>query len=867
MPTIPGLQGRPRSGPAPWFALLAGLLLTLALWSYASRQVRREARAAFEAEVQRIQENLRGRLEAPVVAMEGCYGLFDASGTVRQEHWKAFVRRLNPRQRFPGMRSLGYAAVVREGETRAFEARATELWGLPVRLHGEKPLQPRPLHFPLLFMEPELLNFRNELLGIDLAFEPLRAEALLRAVRTGTVAATRPVTLRGQDTELYDQHPGVILYLPVYKRNLPAATPEEREAAVQGVVYGSFLSDLLIGGAARDTRDIAIRVEDRAAGGGPRLLDTYPAEFPAGGWGFERAVEFPIGQRIWVMQCTALPGFGKGFGDWGPPTILATGLVFTGLLFAFVRTQQLARGRAEELARALRDSETRFRMLANTTACIIVLYSDVIEYVNDFGCQFMKMKVDDILGKPFWSFVHPHDRDMVKQRGLARIRGEQVSETYEFRLVDGEGEVHWVDFTAGKIAWGERTLGMATVFDVTERVRAVEARLQIERKMFETQRLESLGLLAGGIAHDFNNLLGAVLGHVSLAKGSLPADHPGRRHIETIRETTLHAANLSRQLLAYSGRGTFVVEPLDLNQHVRDIRSLLDVSVSKDTAIRLELQEPLPTIQGDAGQLHQVVMNLVTNAAEAMEGPGEIKIRTSTRLLGAADLHGLAAAQGTAPGSFVCLEVADQGRGMDEATLAKIFDPFFSTKFAGRGLGLAAMQGIVQGHRGAIQVESEPGKGSRFRVFFPAQPSPAAPPPARGNSGSQAPLPASGGSRILLVEDEEALAEATMQILQRAGHEVVWAQNGAVAIERFLEGPDAFSLVLLDLTMPVMDGRECFRRLRQLRADLKVILASGWGGQEAGEAFGEGQLSGFLQKPYRGRDLLRAVAEALAPGA
>jgi len=250
-------------------------------------------------------------------------------------------------------------------------------------------------------------------------------------------------------------------------------------------------------------------------------------------------------------------------------------------------------------------------------------------------------------------------------------------------------------------------------------VRAEQERLALERKLLETQKLESLGVLAGGIAHDFNNLLAAVLGNVSLCSMQLPSDSPLRPYLSSI-ETTIHrAAELCKQMLAYSGRGRFQAQAVNLNVIIREMAELLRISINKRVRLELDLASGVPAVKGDATQLRQVIMNLIINASEAIAPhEGVIALKTSTVTVRADTGE---PASGVPDGEYVVLEVRDSGTGMDELTKARIFDPFFTTKFTGRGLGLAATQGIVRGHHGAIMVDTAPGKGSTFRVYLPPE--------------------------------------------------------------------------------------------------------------------------------------------------
>ena len=395
--------------------------------------------------------------------------------------------------------------------------------------------------------------------------------------------------------------------------------------------------------------------------------------------------------------------------------------------------------------------------------------------------------------------------------------------------------------------------------DITERKRAEQEKLEMERRLLHAQKLESMGILAGGIAHDFNNILAGIMGYADLAMVRLPASEPARADIEVIKKAVQRAADLTRQMLAYSGKGKFIVEPVDLSQVVEDSKKMLAMSVSKKATVTYNLAANLPVIQADASQMRQVVMNLVINASEALgEQGGVIAVSTRYDPCEAKDLAGMGLGQDLPEGLYVCLEVADTGCGMDEQTLAKIFDPFFTTKFTGRGLGLAAVHGIVRGHKGAIQVSSEPGKGTTFRVLFPAS-GPAAP-AARSEPAA---TPGRSSGTVLVVDDEEMIRISAQRMIERAGFSVLTAGGGREAIRLFREHQNEVNCVLLDLTMPDLDGAETFRELRRIRPDVRVILTSGYSEEAATERFAGQGLAGFIQKPYQLETLIARIQEAL----
>ncbi|HJW32542.1 MAG TPA: PAS domain-containing protein [Holophagaceae bacterium] len=389
--------------------------------------------------------------------------------------------------------------------------------------------------------------------------------------------------------------------------------------------------------------------------------------------------------------------------------------------------------------------------------------------------------------------------------------------------------------------------------DITERVR-------MEESLRQTQRLESLGVLAGGIAHDFNNLLTTVLGNASLGGLALPPESPGRPYLDRIEEATVRAADLTRQLLAYAGKGNFVKITVDLNRAVQEMTQLLSVSISKKAALRFDLSEIKPKVEADPSQIQQLIMNLVTNASEAIgeETSGLITVRTGLQHLDEHYIQNLALAFPVEPGLYATLEVSDTGCGMSAETQAKIFDPFFTTKFTGRGLGLSAMMGILRTHHGSLKLYSEVGRGTTFKLFLPAVGATWEDPEAQTDPG----LWRTHG-RILVVDDEVGARTVTRQMAEHIGLEVVEACDGREAVELFKAHQGQLRLVIMDLTMPHMDGREAFRRFREVDATVPVILCSGYNEADAAQDFVGHGLAGFLQKPFRHKAFAAAVRAVL----
>ena len=461
----------------------------------------------------------------------------------------------------------------------------------------------------------------------------------------------------------------------------------------------------------------------------------------------------------------------------------------------------------------------------------------------------------------FLEHVLPEDRAEVERR-FQDATGTQSDWNFECRIRRVDNEVRWI-WAAGRHLRKENDVvrSMAGIVqDITERKRAEEEQRRLESQLQHAQKLESLGVLAGGIAHDFNNLLTGILGYSDLALLELASSSPARQLIGEAINGARRAAELTKQMLAYSGKGRFVVESLNLSTVTEDMVRLLQISISKKCVMKFNLMPDLPLVEADAVQVRQIIMNLIINASEAIgDRSGVIVASTGVMHCDRAYLVETYLDDSLPEGLYAYLEVADNGCGMSEETRARIFDPFFTTKFTGRGLGLSAVLGIVRGHRGAMKCYSELGKGTTFKVLLPVTTVPA----IANEKREGEPAEWRGHGSVLIVDDEESVRGLARHMLQKMGFTVMLAADGREGVEVFRRESERIRLVLLDLTMPHLDGEECFRELRRIRGNVLAILTSGYNEQTATSRFAGKGLAAFIQKPFRFEDLMAVVRRAL----
>ncbi len=514
----------------------------------------------------------------------------------------------------------------------------------------------------------------------------------------------------------------------------------------------------------------------------------------------------------------------------------------------------------------LRESHERFRLSflhAGIGKALISLKGHCIE-ANPALLAMLGHTLEQLTQINFNDLTHPADRHLGSELEPHLLGGDIPVLRSEKRLRHADGHYLWcrVNSVVIRDANREPLYFNAQIENISASKQAMEEKERIERKLAEAAKLESLGVLAGGIAHDFNNLLTGVLGNASLLRMELDPRSAHLPSIEQIEIAARRAADLCKQMLAYSGKGRFIIKKIDLNKVVQETTRLLEISISKNCVLRYHLAPSLPPVEADETQMRQVIMNLVINASEAIGArSGVIAISTGVVRVDADYLASMRFDQNVVLGDYVSLEVSDNGSGMDEETLRKIFDPFFTTKFAGRGLGLAAVQGIVRGHRGGMKVYSEPKKGTTFRILLPCADG-QADPSVRSAAPFDPEQKVSG--HVLIVDDEETVRTVAARILESRGYTTELAIDGLTGLALFRQQPHKYSIVLLDLTMPHMDGEETFRQMRQLHPEVRVVLMSGFNHQDIITRFAGKGLAGFVQKPIEAQILLEEFRRAAA---
>ncbi|MCP3982342.1 MAG: PAS domain S-box protein [bacterium] len=517
--------------------------------------------------------------------------------------------------------------------------------------------------------------------------------------------------------------------------------------------------------------------------------------------------------------------------------------------------------RAEE---QLRKVEARYHDLYHNAPDLYftVNRDGIVRSVNRFGAACLGYGLADLVGRPLLDLVHEQDVETMHAKLHAAFGRRPLSGDLEFRMLHPMGSTLWFQERMRAVEGNDGAeLELQIVCrDITDRKRVEEERQQLQAQVQHTQKLESLGVLAGGIAHDFNNLLSGILGNAEVALMDLPHGSEVREPVETIRGCAMRAAELTGQMLAYAGKTSFEPKPFNLTHLTEEMGNLLSSVISKKARLVYECDAELPPILGEAAQMQQIVMNLMTNASDALgDRSGTITVRARVRRVDTAFLAGMLLGDDLEPGNYVALEVQDTGSGMDAEAHSRIFDPFFSTKFVGRGLGLAAVLGIVRSHRGAIRVDSRPGHGTTMTVLFPIAPGEVTQPVVQ----PEPPAQWRGSGTVLVADDEDVLRAMLKEVLERQGFSVLTAIDGHEAVDVFNRNAHEIRAVLLDMTMPGMDGREAFDRIHVANPATPVVLLSGHSEQDAVDNFPAPGPAGFLHKPFPMQMLIEKLRQLL----
>ncbi len=549
------------------------------------------------------------------------------------------------------------------------------------------------------------------------------------------------------------------------------------------------------------------------------------------------------------------------------PDNLSDGVVFTAMDITELQQAQSA----------LKESEAKYRLLTENMTDVIWSISEDLEYtyVSPSIRNQLGYEPEEVLGKSLPQFVSPIFCDQLIDGFEKRIQqfhriNDFSSLTLIIKQTRKDGSDLWNELLANPIVGekGELTGFQGVSRDISDRMKAEKDKMEIERQLLHAQKLESLGVMSGGIAHDFNNLLTVIMGNLQLASFEIPPENEVRPLLENAMKAARKSAELSRQMLAYSGKGVFEVTDVNLNDIVIQNAQIFGTAIPKTINLEIDLGEKTPFVKADPGQIQQIMMNLITNAAEALDTKvGTIRISTGVRYCDKSLLASGVFPENPEPQDMAYLEVLDNGCGMDSATISRIFDPFYTTKFTGRGLGMSVVHGIVRAHDGAIIVNSEPGQGTKITVYLPVSKnthqSSLLQSPESSNSITLECQRVNGTILVLVVDDEPDVNELVCKMLTKQGVNTISAFDGKQAVEIFNSNPDSFCLVILDLTMPEMDGVETFKKIREIRSNIKVVMSSGYDADEVLKKFGahNNLPDDFLKKPFNFESVSKVMAE------
>jgi PAS domain S-box-containing protein len=900
----PSRRGRAKS---LWVAPIAIVLIGLLLSVIVSLQLHQAEKKRVIEEFIRRSQSRHALITQSLNGYQECLYtlriLFDGSGDVSAHEFATASRDILGRH--VGIEAIEWAPLVPHSARAGFEAElSTRIPGRtitdydPVTVFAPAPA--RPSYLPILYTEPFADN--HSVIGYDLSSGGT-SDVLRVAAQNGQLIMRNKIELF-KDLDKNIPHYGVIISCPVYdpdSQGLHTADP----ARLRGFIQIVFRINSMLEQTWKDHpfSILDVLVEDTSTHlplddpflyarlgvetGNP--LRT-PADF---GTRPIRRFNLTIGTREWRFSYAPTTGWLDAQTSSSPWFVFTGGILSSLLLAGLIRSsarrselvEQQVNERTAELRHTqnlleadilkrqaaeaeLRESRRQLDNLLRQMPGMAYRFDNHTPpratFISRGSIEIIGHTPQDLVGGAvnYSDLILPDDLPAHRQ-AVSSALDRQTSYESEYRLRDKTGAIKWVLDRGQGIYTAEGRLlfieGLA--IDITRRKQAEAEKVALDRKLLESQKLESLGVLAGGIAHDFNNLLTTIVGHAGILRLDLPRHSSLQSHLEQIENGTQRAAELCQQMLAYAGKGRFLIQRTSLEALVRDTTPLLEHSISKRASLAFNFTPGVPEVDVDATQIRQIIMNLVVNASDALgDRDGSITVETVSLRRDDPQLARAVIPPPPGEGDFACLRVTDTGSGMNADTLARIFDPFFSTKFAGRGLGLAAVLGIVRSHQGSLLVASTPGAGSTFTLLLPGASTPA---PERSNLPARETRVHPLAGTVLLIDDEDGVRDVAEQMFGAFGLKTLTAANGVEGLELFQLHQDKIALVLLDLTMPRMNGEETLRHLRVLAPQLPVILMSGYNESAVPQLATDPRVS-FLQKPFSLAALRKQISQMLS---
>ena len=849
-------------------ALFVGAIMlafTIGLCVHERNNEQARLRAVFDANARQAAGRVEQRIANYEQMLRGVQGLLSADQGIDRLAFDAYVDAVMSGPDAAGLQSIAFSVLVMPAQLADHigHQRMTGQSDYSVRPPGV-----RDLYAPIVLVAPDSAANRR-VLGFDPLSDASRRSSMLQARDSGN-ATLSPMVQLSVDAGA-DLKPGCVIYLPVYRKGAEVGTVAQRRENSIGWVRGAFrVADLMSTLYGEQSPGLVVRVHDGADTSAASLMyrsdaasepDADPDQ--AVRQARFRAQEYvTLASHTWTVQLSSLPEFERVHGRNASTVILVAGMLLSLLLG--VITHQLVTGRAranavaQAMTRELRESEERYRRIVDTASEGIWLLdaSNHLAFVNPRIAQWLGVSEEAMRGRPVDDFMDPDEAERCRAALAAQCTGhcDDRTSTIELRLRRADGSPMWVSLStrtivddAGRPAGA---LGMLT--DINERRLAEERRTALEAQLRDAQKMEAIGTLAGGIAHDFNNILAAIIGNVSAARHDAALGHANDASLAQIERAAVRARSLVQQILTFSRMQAQELHTLALQPVIDESLDLLRATLPAQVELRVNRQDAPVYVRANATQIQQIVMNLCTNAWHALPtGRGRIEI-------GLLAEDTLSASQADAArtwppalldGPRAHLWIADNGCGMDEATRARVFEPFFTTKQVGHGtgLGLAVVHGIVSAHGGAIHVESSPGVGSRFDLWFPLQDEPAE--FVESQHGALA-APPGMGEHVLCVDDDPAMVLMVDGLLRRAGYKVTSFEQPAAALALVQADPDAFDIVVTDFNMPEMNGMELAAAIARAAPRLPIVVTSGFISDDMRQRAGELRIGALLQKEY-----------------